>query len=169
MTPQQEPQLSPAGFARRLGAYLIDTLPILIVVTAAFYFFFGFDETIRRRFDRAPDDTDAVLNFHAERRFIRNVWMGIYIVYSAVMESSAWRATLGKRLLGVQVVDKSGGPMTYTQAAKRNGGKILSGLVFGLGFLWALWDREGRTWHDMLADARVVRVGPPPADSQALG
>jgi uncharacterized RDD family membrane protein YckC len=28
----------------------------------------------------------------------------------------------------------------------------------GLGFLWAAWDPEKRTWHDMVADTRAFRV-----------
>ncbi|MFT5223920.1 MAG: putative RDD family membrane protein YckC, partial [Glaciecola sp.] len=27
-----------------------------------------------------------------------------------------------------------------------------------LGYLWMLWDREKRTWHDIVVNVRVVKV-----------
>jgi uncharacterized RDD family membrane protein YckC len=30
--------------------------------------------------------------------------------------------------------------------------------VFGAGFWWALVDAQGRTWHDMAARTRAVRL-----------
>jgi hypothetical protein len=41
--------------------------------------------------------------------------------------------------------------------AHRELGKLLSGLVFGLGFAWALWDKDGQTWHDKIAGTVVVQ------------
>lgn len=34
---------------------------------------------------------------------------------------------------------------------------ILSGNLIHLGYLWAIWDREKRTWHDHLAGTWVVK------------
>lgn len=66
-------------------------------------------------------------------------------------------ATPGKFLLGLKVVDaRSGGPLTWRQAALRAGGYVLSALPLYAGFLWALADREGRALHDRLAGTRVV-------------
>jgi uncharacterized RDD family membrane protein YckC len=31
-------------------------------------------------------------------------------------------------------------------------------MPFFLGYLWMLWDRDGRTWHDGLTRSRVVKV-----------
>lgn len=35
---------------------------------------------------------------------------------------------------------------------------IVSSLALGLGYLWAAWDPEKRTWHAMVADTRAFRV-----------
>ncbi|RCI69267.1 RDD family protein, partial [Pseudomonas aeruginosa] len=28
----------------------------------------------------------------------------------------------------------------------------------GLGFLWMLWDKDKRTWHDRYSESQVVRL-----------
>jgi uncharacterized RDD family membrane protein YckC len=66
--------------------------------------------------------------------------------------------TVGKRVVGVRVTRPDGSPVDPAVAAGRALMRIVSGLVFGLGFLWAAWDAEKRTWHDMTADTRVFRV-----------
>jgi hypothetical protein len=36
-------------------------------------------------------------------------------------------------------------------------GKLVSGFFAGLGFFWAIWDRDSQAWHDKLAGTVVVR------------
>lgn len=65
--------------------------------------------------------------------------------------------TPGKRILKIRVVGPGGGPPGLGRAFVREVlGKMVSGLVFGLGYLWMLWDREKRCWHDRLAGTFVV-------------
>jgi len=35
-------------------------------------------------------------------------------------------------------------------------GRWLSGLLFGLGYLWILLDKDRQAWHDKLASTYVV-------------
>ncbi len=35
---------------------------------------------------------------------------------------------------------------------------IGSWLCFGLGFLWMLWDKDKRTWHDRYSESIVVQL-----------
>lgn len=37
-------------------------------------------------------------------------------------------------------------------------GRFLSGLFFGLGYLWALFDKNGQEWHDKLTGIVVLVV-----------
>jgi uncharacterized RDD family membrane protein YckC len=66
--------------------------------------------------------------------------------------------TVGKRVVGVRVARPDGRPVDSGVAAARSAMRIVSGLALLLGFLWAAWDPEKRTWHDMVADTRVFRV-----------
>ena len=35
-------------------------------------------------------------------------------------------------------------------------GKSISLLVFGLGFYWAIWDKDRQSWHDKIAGTLVI-------------
>lgn len=66
--------------------------------------------------------------------------------------------TVGKRVVGVRVTRPDGTLVDVSVAAARAAMRLVSGFVLLLGFLWAAWDPEKRTWHDMVADTRVYRV-----------
>lgn len=66
-------------------------------------------------------------------------------------------ATPGKMIFRLKVVTPEGGSPTLGQAVGRYFAMLLSGLILGIGFLMAAWDREARTLHDALAGTRVVR------------
>ena len=87
-------------------------------------------------------------------------WL-VAIAYYTLLEGG-WRGqTLGKRMIGIRVIDLArGGPIGYGRAFVRTVGRGLSFFVFGLGYLWMLWDKEKQTWHDKIANPVVV-----PADA----
>jgi uncharacterized RDD family membrane protein YckC len=67
--------------------------------------------------------------------------------------------TVGKMVLGIRVARPDGSAVDLGTAAARAGMSIVSGIVLGIGYLWAAWDPERRTWHDMVANTRVFDVG----------
>lgn len=67
--------------------------------------------------------------------------------------------TLGLRTWRLKVTAGDGrSPVDWRRALLRALAAQLSWLALGLGYLWALWDRDGLTWHDRLSGTRVVRV-----------
>lgn len=66
--------------------------------------------------------------------------------------------TVGKRVVNIRVTRRDGTAVDNGTAAGRAAMRIVSGIPLGLGFLWAAWDQERRTWHDMVADTRVYRI-----------
>lgn len=68
--------------------------------------------------------------------------------------------TLGKMALGIKVIKEStGAPPGYARAFLREFvGKFLSGIVFGLGYFWAIWDVKKQAWHDKIASTLVVKT-----------
>jgi len=69
--------------------------------------------------------------------------------------------TVGRRVLGIQVVDHlNGAPIGVGRAVLRVFVFALMGLPFYLGYLSYFFDGSGehRAWHDKAADDRVVRV-----------
>ena len=129
-----------ASFGQRLGAYLIDVLITNVVV----YILTSFVTTT---------GANLLLSFL------------ISIGYFAVFEGSGSGQTVGKRVVGIRVVDfETGLPISYGRAFARNLGRLLSGLVFLLGYLWMLWDRDRQTWHDKIASTTVVPVASFPVE-----
>jgi uncharacterized RDD family membrane protein YckC len=66
--------------------------------------------------------------------------------------------TLGMRAWRLRVQRRDGGPLTWSHALLRFLVAIPSWLLLGAGFLWALVDRDGQTWHDRYSETVVVRV-----------
>lgn len=78
------------------------------------------------------------------------------IAYYTYLEGSTGQ-TLGKKALGIRVISlDGGGSIGYGRAFIRYIGRIVSGIVLLLGYLWMLWDREKQTWHDKFAGSVVV-------------
>jgi uncharacterized RDD family membrane protein YckC len=82
-------------------------------------------------------------------------------LYAAFSESSKWRATIGKRILGLEVVNASGGKLTFGQASVRHFMKFLSLFTVAIGFMMAGWTKRRQALHDMPADCVVIRVAQP--------
>jgi uncharacterized RDD family membrane protein YckC len=86
-----------------------------------------------------------------------NIVYPVAIAYFTIMEGGPAGQTIGKRAVGIRVIDfAQGGPIGYGRAFVRYIGRLLSFFVFCLGYLWMLWDSEKQTWHDKLANAVVV-------------
>ena len=69
-----------------------------------------------------------------------------------------WRypgQTLGMQVWKFRVVQDNGAPLTVRQATARYVLALVSWGCFGLGFLWALVDKNQLTWHDKLSQTRL--------------
>jgi uncharacterized RDD family membrane protein YckC len=65
--------------------------------------------------------------------------------------------TPGKAILGLYVVKKDGQKAGFgTMVVREWILKLISAYFLFLGFLWALFNRERRTWHDMILGTYVV-------------
>lgn len=81
-------------------------------------------------------------------------------VYSVVMLAQMDGATIGKKLFGIKVVASTPKIGYGTALLREVVGKFLSSLIFGLGYLWVIWDSEKQGWHDKVASTHVVHVTP---------
>jgi uncharacterized RDD family membrane protein YckC len=92
--------------------------------------------------------------------FIPILAIGAWL-YCAFSESSRWRATLGKRIVGLQVLTASRGQLSFGQATVRHFMKFLSLFTATVGFMMAGWTRRRQALHDMPSDCIVVKVAEP--------
>ena len=81
-------------------------------------------------------------------------------LYCAFTESSSWRATVGKRILGLQVVTADGERIGFGQATVRHFMKFLSLFFLTIGFMMAGWTKRRQALHDIPSDCLVIRVPP---------
>ena len=66
--------------------------------------------------------------------------------------------TLGRKIIGIQVVNASGERISFWEGLFREViGKTVSAIFFYLGFIWVAFDRQKQGWHDKIASTYVVR------------
>jgi uncharacterized RDD family membrane protein YckC len=78
-------------------------------------------------------------------------------LYFALLESSNWRGTVGKRAVGLIVVDEHGRRISFGRATGRFFSKIISGVILLIGFMMAGWNHKKRALHDMIAGTLVLK------------
>jgi uncharacterized RDD family membrane protein YckC len=78
-------------------------------------------------------------------------------LYCTLMESSGYRATLGKMALGCVVTDLSGNRISFARANGRFFGKWVSGAIFNIGYLMAGFTEKKQALHDILAGTLVIQ------------
>ncbi len=83
--------------------------------------------------------------------------IALSLFYFAIMESSRAQATIGKQALGLKVTSTTGEPIAFTKALGRNAGKLVSKIIFFIGYFMMLWDDRNQTLHDRMAGSLVVK------------
>lgn len=66
--------------------------------------------------------------------------------------------TLGMQAWGLRVQNADGRAIDLWQALLRFVVAIGSWLFAGLGFLWIIWDKQNRSWHDIYSDSCIVQL-----------
>ncbi len=79
-------------------------------------------------------------------------------LYFALFESSKQQATLGKMALGLKVTDMEGRKISFTRATGRYFGKIISKMIFMIGYILAGLTEKKQALHDMIAGCLVIRT-----------
>jgi uncharacterized RDD family membrane protein YckC len=138
-TPPTGPSGPRASFWQRFGAFLIDIIIIggagaIVVAVLALI-----------------DDSLYGIGYV--------FWFVASLAYSIYFTGGPSGQTIGKRILGIRVIDfGTGGSIGRGRAVIRYIGQIISSWICYLGFLWMLWDREKQTWADKMATSVVVPV-----------
>lgn len=66
--------------------------------------------------------------------------------------------TIGKMIMHIRVVKVNGAPLMTADVVLRVLGYWINGLFFGLGWFWALFDKDRQGWHDKIAGTYVVQA-----------
>ena len=138
----QDDELEYVGFWPRVGAAMIDTILILMIIGPLLTAFYG-EEYWSNNAVTGP--MDILLSY----------------LFPAVATVLFWvtrQATPGKMAISARVVDAgTGDSMTTGQSIGRYFAYFVAMLPLMLGILWVAFDRRKQGWHDKLAGTVVVR------------
>ncbi len=128
-----------AGFWRRGGAVLLDSLILMIV-----------NGLLGAMFAIGGDNMVTI------GQIVTSLAGLVYYVYFIGHRGQ----TVGKMVMKIKVVGlETGKPIGYGKAFLREIiGKILSGLILALGYLWSIKDKNKQTWHDKIVKSVVVKI-----------
>jgi uncharacterized RDD family membrane protein YckC len=135
-----------AGFISRAMAIIIDILLVSLIAFLA-----------------ATTGLYLVNGFTLEGFGSENIFIPIYIVlfflastYFVFLHGYGGK-TVGKILLGIELINNEGERVGFGAAFIRWLGYYISAAFLFAGFLWSLVDSECQTWHDKLAGTYVVK------------
>ncbi len=155
-----------AGFWRRVGACIIDSI-ILSVVSYILSYVIGL--LLRGSINQTQltqammtQDPQVMLSAIAGPMMDMLIFTSLgsfilYWFYFAGFESSKLQATPGKSLLGIIVTDMDGDPVSFGTATGRCLGKYISALILYIGFLMVAWTKQKQGLHDKIAGTLVLR------------
>ncbi|MFV1997736.1 MAG: RDD family protein [Acidiferrobacterales bacterium] len=136
----QEIPCPPAPLWRRLMAMLYDSLllvAILMLATLPIVALF-----------------DSISSAWARHAFQLYLFAIAYVFFSWFWVHGG--QTLGMRSWRLQLVGVDDAAVGWKMALVRFMAALLSGIAVGLGYLWALLDTRGRTWHDHMSGSFII-------------
>lgn len=131
-----------AGFFQRFFALIIDHLILFLVTFLIILIFRGVLSSTAQAVMVAPWVQWLVF---------------LPFFYHAFFESSVLQATPGKLLMRIYVADTQGARLSFWRALARQLGKMLSGLIFNLGYFFALFTKNKQALHDLVAQSVVLK------------
>ena len=157
-----------AGFLLRFVAYIIDRIVlgiIFFVTVVPVMAIFGMSLWSMRgalsNMENMSDETTMALvigmiGIYSSFIFTATIFNWLYY---ALMESSRHQATLGKLAVGIKVTDMDGNRISFLNATGRYFGKIISGMIFMIGYIMIIFTAKKQGLHDIMAGTLVVRKG----------
>ena len=155
--PLVEVAFEPVGFWVRLGAYILDNILLSIamkVITLPWGEKFA---ALQKGFD--PSGPQMSQEKIMELGLVSITYCLIYLTLSMayyVLLNGRFGATVGKLVVGANIVNEDGSPLGYTRALVRYAGECLSFILVGIGYLMIGFRHDKRGLHDLIARTRVI-------------
>lgn len=127
-----------AGLVDRLAANIIDSFLLLLPLGIAALII------------SAP-------GHHLPGQFLHFILLAVPVAYHWYFWTRRGGQTPGKFALGIRVIKADGSAISDVDAVIRAIGYQVSSTLFGLGFIWAIFDKKNQSWHDKMARTYVVR------------
>jgi uncharacterized RDD family membrane protein YckC len=136
-----------ASIPSRLGAFLLDVLIFLTLLLA-----------IGAVALAVGIDVSSFYRAHGLRALLLILFSGALAYFLIFLWLLAHGQTPGKWFMDIRAVDKRDGsrPGLGRMLLRETLGKFASGFFLGLGWFWAIWDRDAQAWHDKIAGTVVL-------------
>ncbi|MGZ8254571.1 MAG: RDD family protein [Burkholderiaceae bacterium] len=132
-----------AGFWLRVGAALIDTILVSLIIWPVLTAVYGMDYWSGEQLIQGP--VDFLVSWVLPAVAVILFWL-------------ARQATPGKMAVGARIVDaRTGGKPGTAQLLIRYLGYYVAMLPLFIGILWVAFDPRKQGWHDKMAGTVVVR------------
>jgi uncharacterized RDD family membrane protein YckC len=145
-----------AGFWLRFVAWIIDRIVLQFagsILTLPFAASMGIRAFMRTH----PSSPEDFIPLFENMRRVFLIILVLEWLYYALLESSAWQATLGKKALGLEVTDLAGVRITFGRATGRYFARYISFFTLGIGYIMAGITAKKQALHDMIAGTLVIR------------
>ncbi|WP_252229139.1 RDD family protein [Clostridium sp. ZBS15] len=140
-----------AGFLNRYLAYFIDRLAIFLVYILFWLVWILFDRILN----------EIGIEQKIKKIILGNLGVIIYLVipwlYYSFFESSNGKATLGKKALGIIVVDANNNKISFLRATVRYWSKYISLIIFFIGYIMAGFTKKKQALHDIISVTYVIK------------
>ena len=143
-----------AGLGRRLAAMFYDFLlcTALLIVTSGIYKMIQMaiigEDKMRTLTEAGALDGDPLLST-----------VLLFVLFAFFAKFWTWSGqTLGMQVWRIRVQNADGSAISLWQALLRFVVSIASLLCVGLGFIWSLFDKQKRSWHDIYSNTQLVRI-----------
>ncbi|GLI05866.1 hypothetical protein YDYSG_18960 [Paenibacillus tyrfis] len=144
-----------SGFWKRLCAYILDGIILYVASVILGSVFTMFEYLLMIPFAlKSTQSTTSIVWVALGARGLLIVVTGW--LYFAIMESSKWKATLGKLATGSVVVDERNERISFARASGRYWSKLISVCTLYVGFIMAGFTEKKQALHDKIAKTYVV-------------
>ena len=155
------PRVEYAGFWLRFLALLIDNVVLglgFVLIMIPLIFLTGLHEVLGQFHPDEELNDAGIFVLMGFVFLLATASLVLTWLYHALMESSEWQATLGKKALGLVVTDMAGQRVSFGRSTGRHFGKIITNMVpLLIGYIMAGFTAKKQALHDMLAGCLVLR------------
>lgn len=136
-----------ASIPSRLGAYLLDLIVLVILLAIFGLIAMGAGVSVSSLYRDHGLEVFLIIFFGG--------WLCYFLVFFSLLGKGQ---TPGKWFMDIRAVEKRNGsePGLGRMLLRETLGKWVSGCFFGLGWFWAIWDRDAQAWHDKIVRTVVL-------------
>jgi len=155
------PRVEYAGFWLRFLALLIDNVVLglgFVLILIPLIFLTGLGGFIGEIHPNENLNDVGIFMLIALIFLAATVSLLLTWLYHALLESSEWQGTLGKKALGLVVTDMAGQRVSFGRSTGRHFAKIITNMVPAfIGYIMAGFTDKKQALHDMIAGCLVLR------------